>query len=262
MRKAPGRHWVSRQMGIPIRINLCHCYIQHTKGLQDAFHAIPIAQISNFDWLTATSMNRFEAMAIKLRSNVFRICVCVISMRISDVTVRDSNSLCLQEDKLPERWNRAVIWHGAFSPVKKTEYKKNWGSFVESWSWLAFLTCTPIEKDTDREFLPQHILSGHISYSTSANFVFIYMQLEQFIWHILNDDKRTLHFSSKPICKNFLLTRLCQGMSYRFILTIFTTKGLRYSWWSDWLYGTLRLTLHQVHCLAKQGKTQLSQSIE
>jgi len=90
--------------------------------------------------------------------------------------------LSAQEDKLPDRSNRDVIWHGAFSPVKKMEYKKTWGSFMESWSWLACLTCTPIEKDTDCEFLPQHILLGHISYSTNANFVLIYTQLEQFIW--------------------------------------------------------------------------------
>lgn len=133
----------------------------------------------------------------------------------------------LQEDKMLKRWNRAVIWHGALSPIKKTEYKKNWGSSVESWSWLTFLMCTPLRKIPMVSFCHNIFFGDIFLYSTSANFVFICMQLEQFFLHVLNDGKRTQHFSFKLICKNFLLTRLCQGMAYRFVLTICTTKRLR-----------------------------------
>lgn len=130
------------------------------------------------------------------------------------------------------------------------EYKKNWEIFVESWSWFPLLICRPIEKDP--EFLPEYILLRHIFI---FSFIFIYMQLEHFLWHILNHNKRTLLLTFKIILKNLLLTRLLQDTAYRFILKIFITKGLRYSWWSDWSYSTLRLTLQQVHYLEKWGKT-------
>lgn len=158
-----------------------------------------------------------------------------------------ASATCLRYEK------GSVFWHGAYSPVEKMEYKKNWEIFVESWSWFPLLMGRPIEKDPDSEFLAQYILLRHIFI---FSFVFIYMQLEHFLWHVLNHDKRTLHLTSELIFKNFLLTSLLQDRAYRFILKIFIIKGLRCSWWSDWSYSTL--TLHQVHYLAKWGKTQLS----
>lgn len=156
-----------------------------------------------------------------------------------------ASATCLRYEK------GCVVWHEAYSAVEKMEYKKNWEIFVESWSWFPLLICRPIEKDP--EFLPEYILLRHIFI---FSFIFIYMQLEHFLWHILNHNKRTLLLTFKIILKNLLLTRLLQDTAYRFILKIFITKGLRYSWWSDWSYSTLRLTLQQVHYLVKWGKTQ------
>lgn len=114
-----------------------------------------LAEIHMYEYL-----DRFEVMAIKLWSNIFIFYLCIISMRISNVSGKDSNSLWLSS--LPEIWNRPVVWNRAFSPVKKMEYKKNWEIFVESWNWFSFLMCRPTDKDTDLEFLPQHILLRHI----------------------------------------------------------------------------------------------------
>lgn len=89
--------------------------------------------------------------------------------------------------------------------------------FAESWSWLAFKYAVT-EKDTDCEFLPLHILCGHISYSAGANFVFIYMQHEPFLLYILNNDRKNATVFLQTHIRNFLLTMLQQHRGYGFML--------------------------------------------
>lgn len=101
------------------------------------------------------------------------------------------------------------------------------GEFAESWSWLAFKYAV-IEKDTDCEFLPLHILCGHISYCTSANFVFIYMQHEPFLLHILNNDRKNATVFLQTHMRIFVLTVLQQGRGYEFVLSNIPSQIARY----------------------------------